>query len=146
MYEIETGIMVFSKKTVGNEYFSIGGKKTNFQIKEFASHDGADEIRIDEELVEKLQIIRSYFGVPVSINSGYRTPSHNAFVGGVKNSNHVLGKAADIVVKGVSPKTVAEFAKKIGLEEQDCIKILLMLTPETKLHIGMVKKKPLVVS
>lgn len=114
MYELETGVMVFSKKTVGNEYFSIGGKKTNFQIKEFACHDGSDEIRIDEELVEKLQIIRSYFGVPVSINSGYRSPEHNAFVGGVKNSNHVLGKAADIVVKGVSPKTVAEFAKKIG--------------------------------
>ena len=114
MYELENGVMVFSKKTSGEESFSIGGKKTNFKIKEFACKDGSDEIKIDEELVEKLQIIRSYFGVPVNINSAYRTPSHNAAVGGVKNSNHVLGKAADIVVKGVSPKTVAEFAKKIG--------------------------------
>lgn len=114
MYEIEHGVMVFSKKVSGEEFFSIGGKKTNFKIKEFASHDGTDEIRIDEELVEKLQIIRSYFGVPVTINSGYRSPSHNHSVGGVENSNHVLGKAADISVRGVSPKSVAEFAKKIG--------------------------------
>ena len=112
--EIEYGVGEFSKKKEGNEFFTINGKKTNFQVKEFACKDGSDTIKVDDELVEKLQCMRSYFGVPITINSGYRTPSHNRTVGGSPTSQHLLGKAADIVVKGKSPKVVAEFAKKIG--------------------------------
>ena len=33
---------------------------------------------------------------PIIINSGYRNPRVNALVGGVKNSQHLLGQAADI--------------------------------------------------
>ena len=58
--------------------------------------------------------MRSYFGSAIVINSGYRTNAHNIKVGGSKNSQHVLGKAADIVVKGVTPSKVAAFARKIG--------------------------------
>lgn len=114
MIEIEMGVCEFSKKTDGEEYFSINGKKTNFQIKEFACKDGTNLIKIDDELVEKLQIIRTYYNKPVIINSAYRTDEHNREVGGSPNSQHLLGKACDIVVKGIMPKTVGEFAKKIG--------------------------------
>ena len=112
--EIEYGVGEFSKKKEGNKFFTINGKKTNFQIKEFACKDGSDTIKVDDELVEKLQCMRSYFGVPITINSGYRTTSYNRTVGGSSNSQHLLGKAADIVVKGVSPKKVGTFAKNIG--------------------------------
>lgn len=112
--EIEYGVGEFSKKKEGNEFFTINGKKTNFQIKEFACKDGSDTVKVDDELVEKLQCMRSYFGVPITINSGYRTPSHNRVVGGSQTSQHLLGKAADIVVKGVAPKKVGAFAKSIG--------------------------------
>ena len=33
---------------------------------------------------------------PIIINSGFRNPRVNALVGGVKNSQHLLGQAADI--------------------------------------------------
>ena len=33
---------------------------------------------------------------PIIINSGYRNPRVNALVGGVRNSQHLLGQAADI--------------------------------------------------
>ena len=112
--EIEYGVGEFSKKKEGNEFFTINGKKTNFQIKEFACKDGSDTIKVDDELVEKLQCMRTYFAAPITINSGYRTPSHNRTVGGSPTSQHLLGKAADIVVRGKSPKVVAEFAKRIG--------------------------------
>ena len=112
--ELENGVKEYSKKIAGDDYFYINGKKTNFQIKEFACKDGTDLIKIDDELVEKLQIIRSYYNKPVIINSGYRTNAHNKKVGGSANSQHLLGKACDIVVKGIMPKTVGEFAKKIG--------------------------------
>lgn len=112
--EIENGPGIYSLKEDGEKYFYINTKKSNFKVKEFACKDGSDEIKIDDELVEKLQIMRSYFGSPIIINSGYRTNAHNTKVGGSKNSQHLLGKAADIVVKGVTPSRVAAFARKIG--------------------------------
>ena len=46
--------------------------------------------------VEVLQPIRDAWGQPIVVTSGYRCPRLNAAVGGVKNSQHVLGQAADI--------------------------------------------------
>ena len=46
--------------------------------------------------VEVLQPIRDAWGKPIKVTSGYRCPRLNAAVGGVKNSQHVLGQAADI--------------------------------------------------
>ena len=43
-----------------------------------------------------LQPLRDTVGAPVYINSGYRSKRLNARVGGVPNSRHLLGKAADI--------------------------------------------------
>ena len=37
---------------------------------------------------------------PITINSGFRCPSLNSLVGGVSNSQHVTGQAADISIKG----------------------------------------------
>ena len=43
-----------------------------------------------------LQPLRDTLGAPVYINSGYRSERLNARVGGVLNSRHLQGKAADI--------------------------------------------------
>ena len=43
-----------------------------------------------------LQPLRDKLGKPIIINSGYRNPEYNASVGGVKNSQHLTGCAADI--------------------------------------------------
>lgn len=71
---------------------------------------------IDKELVVHLQNIRDHFGKPVVINSGYRCTIHNKAVGGAAKSQHTLGRAADIVVKGVEPREVAKYAESIGLD------------------------------
>ena len=60
-----------------------------------------------------LQSIRDHFDAPVRINSGYRTPQYNTKVGGVDQSQHCYGTAADIAVKGVGVDTVAAYARKI---------------------------------
>ncbi len=78
----------------------------NLLVSEFACHDGSDRILISSELVYVVQSIRDHFGVPVSIQSGYRSPAHNKKVGGVKDSQHLLGTAADIKVKGKTPEQV----------------------------------------
>ena len=61
-----------------------------------------------EELANELQVIRDHFKAPIQINSAYRCPSHNKAIGGVSNSQHVLGKASDIVIKGYTPDEVAD--------------------------------------
>ena len=61
---------------------------------------------IDPDLLVVLEDVRAHFGKPVTINSGYRCPTHNAAVGGVKDSQHVDGTAADIVVAETSPSKV----------------------------------------
>ncbi|GAH08593.1 unnamed protein product, partial [marine sediment metagenome] len=50
---------------------------------------------------------------PIRITSGYRCPAENKKVGGHSNSAHLLGKAADIQVKGMSTITLAMMASKI---------------------------------
>jgi zinc D-Ala-D-Ala carboxypeptidase len=44
----------------------------------------------------KLDRAREYFGAPIVMTCGYRTPEHNAEIGGVPNSEHIYGRAADI--------------------------------------------------
>ena len=103
-----TGIKTYSVKKDGGTYLS-----DNFKVKEFACNDGSDTVLISDELVDLLQKIRDHFGVAVVINSGYRTSAYNKKVGGVSNSQHVKGTAADIVVKGVDPLTVGQYVEYI---------------------------------
>ena len=45
---------------------------------------------------EVLDPVREKLGMPIVVNSGYRCERHNKDVGGVKNSQHLVGQAADI--------------------------------------------------
>ena len=49
--------------------------------------------------VEVLQPLRDFLGKPVVVSSGYRCRELNEKVGGVSNSQHLTGEAADIRVK-----------------------------------------------
>ena len=85
----------------------------NFTVAEFACKDGSDPVFVDSSLAALLQKIRDHFGRPVVITSGYRTAAHNAAVGGSKSSQHLLGRAADIQVAGVSVEDVASYAEAL---------------------------------
>lgn len=50
-----------------------------------------------------LDPVRDKFGIPVIITSGYRRPQVNRLVGGVDNSQHMSGCAADFHVMGFTP-------------------------------------------
>ena len=72
----------------------------HFNLSEFESNDGVEVPKIYrgnvQELMNQLEVLRERLGTPIFINSGYRSPQHNESVGGVSNSYHLVGKAADV--------------------------------------------------
>ena len=67
---------------------------------------------------------------PIIINSGYRNPRVNALVGGVKNSQHLLGQAADI-----RPKDPSQFQRLVDFLRA-CEHTDQLLTASSWLHIS----------
>ena len=54
--------------------------------------------KMNRAFIARLQALRTAFGRPIRITSGYRCPEHNRAVGGAPNSNHLRGIAADIAM------------------------------------------------
>lgn len=86
----------------------------HFHANEFRCHHCGKlpDDGMDPDLIELLESIRGAAQKPITVMSGYRCPAHNKAVGGAKSSQHMLGTAADIKVKGLTPKKVAEIAGK----------------------------------
>jgi|TARA_B110000483_G_scaffold210688_1_gene257911 uncharacterized protein YcbK (DUF882 family) len=82
----------------------------NFNKSEFECNCGCEmpnEVFLQiQKLASQLQCIRDFIRFPIKITSAYRCPSHNKEVGGVSNSQHVLGKASDIQVSDSSPEAI----------------------------------------
>lgn len=89
----------------------------DFHIREFKCKDGtqvpADLIANAQKLAEQLQVLRDHIGIPIHINSAYRSEKHNAKIGGSPKSQHKLAKAADIVTNKYSPKQLANIIENL---------------------------------
>lgn len=93
----------------GIKYF----KKPEFACKCGKYCDGYPA-EIDMDMVKIADQIRTKIGKPITINSGLRCKTHNANVGGVSNSQHLLGKAADLgCPSGCTPSQMASIAEEI---------------------------------
>ena len=68
----------------------------------------------DERMVRIADQLRKNLGVPITIVSGLRCKTWNAIQGGVSNSQHMYGEAADIYAKGVPQSRVESELDKIG--------------------------------
>jgi uncharacterized protein YcbK (DUF882 family) len=82
----------------------------NFNKSEFDCKCGCEmpeEVFLEiQKLACQLQHIRDFVRKPIKINSSYRCKTHNKSIGGVSNSQHILGKAADIQVTDISPSEI----------------------------------------
>lgn len=65
-----------------------------------AGECGRDRFAIVPEALDLLQVLRDRIGESLRLNSAYRCPFHNAFVGGAPLSRHKVGDAFDISVAG----------------------------------------------
>ena len=104
----------------------MGTISENFSYREFEHSDTAERKGITNVITtvavrdsikalvdEVLQPLRTAWGKPLSINSGYRCPELNREVGGVPTSQHVKGEAADVACE--TPRELAQLAYDLGL-------------------------------
>ena len=89
----------------------------NFTLKEMSCRCGCEMpkevLNNVQKLANQLQIIRNKVNVPITINSAYRCPKHNSIIGGAKSSQHLQGKASDIVIEGYSNDDVADLIEEL---------------------------------
>ncbi|MYL22545.1 DUF882 domain-containing protein [Halomonas alkaliantarctica] len=83
----------------------------HFHRHEFACRCGCGFDTVDSQTLELLETVRTHFNAPVLITSGCRCEAYNAREGGATESQHLLGRAADIQVQGVSPAAVADWVE-----------------------------------
>lgn len=107
----------------------------NFSIKELCHSDIATKeginntpsIEVCDNLLNLifyvLQPLRDRLGKPIIVTSGYRCPRLNAHpsIKGAVNSNHILGRAADIRVANCQPRVLWQYIKNSGIEFDECI-------------------------
>lgn len=116
-----------------------------FTVKEMTKSQIAESHHIDNTPTEKvignlkktmyvLDMTRVYIGKPILINSGYRCKKLNEMVGGVQNSMHTKGLAADFRTKKKEDiDTMFEFLKKNKKE----FKIKELINYKTFIHMGV---------
>ena len=104
----------------------------SFTLNELTKSQEATRLGIDntpnEEQIQNLKIlcenilqpIRDFYGMPVSVSSGYRSIALCEAIGSSAKSQHTKGQAADFEIFGVANKDVAEFIVK-NIEYDQCI-------------------------
>jgi uncharacterized protein YcbK (DUF882 family) len=85
----------------------------HFARSEFACHCGdcpeSRDPTVDVTLIAILEELRRHFDTPITVTSGVRCKSYNFKNGGRPFSKHLEGKAADVLLKGVTPDRVYKY-------------------------------------
>lgn len=102
--------------------------KLNFTMSELIKSDiaakyGIDNMPHSKEVLDNLfllvinvlQPLREYVNKPIIITSGYRSLPLNVKVGGVNNSQHLTGQAADFVIQGLTVDEAFSAVKNSGV-------------------------------
>ena len=122
-----------------------------FSIEELVKSATAERLAIDNTppraarrmltiLVEQLlDPIRRRYGAPIIVTSGYRCPALNTAVGGVANSHHIVGCAADITTGSIENNKML-FALIIDMQTTHAIRFTQLIAEKDYrwLHISYV--------
>jgi hypothetical protein len=81
----------------------------------FTSRDLPRYSKVEEPVLAYAAQLWRAVGVKPVITSSYRTPEENASVGGSANSQHLQGRALDLVFGGVDSASVIAAAERLGV-------------------------------
>ena len=90
----------------------MGDLSPHFSTSELCCHD-CGRCSVSGRLLAALEELRAMGPEPIVVDDGYRCPEHNASVGGVQDSQHILGTAADIRILGLSVQAMYDRAKQV---------------------------------
>lgn len=109
-YQLYRNVMKHFSKHFTLEELEHSDTAELFNIKNIAPTSAVNNL---QKLVDEvLEPLRMHFNAPVRISSGYRSRSLNTLVGGVRNSYHLQGRAADIAcVKGHTMQEVYDYIR-----------------------------------
>ena len=85
----------------------------NFSPQELACR-GTGKFKIHIPTLDKLQQLRRRIGKPIIITSAYRSPEHNRAVGGASRSQHMEGRAFDVMMTNQQPAMFEAAARAEG--------------------------------
>lgn len=83
------------------------------------------------------QVRRWAGGRVVTVHSGYRNPAVNEAVGGVANSAHALGFAADITVEGLTARQLAILIRDRAATDRIHFDQLILETSRGVVHLSI---------
>lgn len=91
----------------------------------------ADKIKANPKLIDFWNFLRAETGVDDFLNSGVRSPEHNAFIKGEEGSLHTKGQAIDIAWKktGMTQAELAELGHAAGFDVESL--------PRTPAHVHL---------
>lgn len=92
----------------------MGDLSAHFSKSELACHC-CGELKIENALIVALEQLRTLSGRPIEVHDGYRCPAHNQQVGGVSDSEHTRGMAADVSIPGLSLQEMYELALQVPI-------------------------------
>ena len=75
---------------------------------------GTGKLTVEPRLLDYLDLLRSRFDSPLSVLSAFRSPYHNAKVGGAPFSSHLRAVAVDLSIVGQDKKLIERLAKEVG--------------------------------
>lgn len=90
------------------EHFTLEELVNSVTAKNKGINNTPDDIvksNLEALAITVLEPLRIEFKEPIKVSSGYRCPKLNASIGGVKNSQHLLGQAADITTLSDTPES-----------------------------------------
>jgi len=85
----------------------------HFIPKEMACR-GTGKLSVNNGFIDRLDILRNRFGFPLIVLSAFRSPYHNAFVGGAVFSLHLKALAVDLSIVKQDKKSMERIAKEEG--------------------------------
>ncbi|MEG0377037.1 MAG: D-Ala-D-Ala carboxypeptidase family metallohydrolase [Eubacterium sp.] len=99
------------KASTAGDYFDM----SEYQCDCEGMYCGGFPVLMDRELLEKIDTLRQNLDNPIIITSGVRCENRNREVGGIGNSKHKTGRAADLYAPGIHYSKVADHAGALGL-------------------------------
>lgn len=121
------GKLTFAKLNGGSSAgsFSAHFKKSEFRCGCKGKYCSGYPATVSKGLLNILEALRSIYGKPITVTSGIRCTTYNRQVGGISNSAHKTGKAADIYIPGICDtaagrKEVVAKAYELGARYSYC--------------------------